>query len=317
MRRKSFAVYIVLGMLLAPFSGFGKPSRQLTVEPSTLPDDDIIVLDAYIEETRQTVSDRVLRLAGTIDTLFGDKRADDQNNLSTLRVSQRYFTKSGVTGAEDISLNLNLHLPNLREIEERIKKKFTPSSSDDGGGGSGGGKAPEPNPWTFNQESGLVIASPINYFARIRARRDFLSKKMVHSFYEQVGWSKLNEWEEETSLNSDYAINRNLLFRFANVKKWEMTNNRISSSHGPSLLQQVWDKAAISYDLRLNTLVEDNALYAEKISLSSMYRTQLDIGWIFMDINPEIAWERETNFRVQYNFFIRFELVFGRLHPEG
>lgn len=315
MRRKVFVVYIVLGMLFAPSLVFGKSDR-LTVEPNTLPDEDVIVLDAYIEETRLTVSDRVLRLADTIDTLFGDKRVDDQNNLSTLRVSQRYFTKSGVTGADDISVNVNLHLPNLREIEERIKKKFTPRSSDSGSEGGGLVENIEPNPWTFNQESGLVIASPINYFARLRARRDFLSKKMVHSFYEQLGWSKLNEWEEETSLNSDYAINRSLLFRFVNVKKWEMTNNKISSSHGPSLLQQVWDKAAISYDLRFNTLVEDNALYAEKVSLSSMYRTQLDIGWIFMDINPEIAWERETNFRVQYNFFIRFELVFGRLHPE-
>lgn len=288
---------------------------QTKAEPdpeNTLLEEEVLTAEEYLEETRQTVSSRVLRLADSIDTLFGDKRVDDQKNKSTLRVSQRYFHKDGVTGGENISATLNLHLPNLQKIEQKIKDKFKPKARpSEGGEGEGVGKPEEVSPWSFNQESGVVIANPINYFARLRLRRDFIQEKFVHSFYEQVGWSRVNEWEEETSFTSDYALGRSLLVRFVNVKSWAITNDVLGSSHGPSLLQQLNDKAAISYDLRINTLEEDHALYGESVTLSSLYRTQLPIGWIYMDVTPEIAWERKTNFRVQYNFYIRFELVFG------
>jgi hypothetical protein len=312
MRAKHTVIYIIFGTLwLHPLWALANPAAKVPEEPSTLLDEDILVVEEYIEDTRQTVSTRVLRLADSIDTLFGDKKADDQKNQSTLRISQRYFHKDGVTGGEDVAVTLNLHLPNLQKLEEKIKNKFK-SKPAEGTGGNGGPAEPE-SPWTFNQESGVVIANPINYFARLRLRRDFLTEKWVHSFYEQVGWSKTNEWEEETSFNSDYALTRSLLFRFANLKSWAMTDDILKSSHGPSLLQQLSEHEAISYDLRLNTLVEDHALYGDSVTLGSLYRTRLPVGWIFLDLNPEIAWERKTNFRVQYNFYLRVELVFGNI----
>lgn len=312
MRGKHAVIYIIFGTLcLYSLSSLGKPLPKAAEDSSTLLDEDVLAVEEVIEDTRQTVSTRVLRLADSIDTLFGDKKADDQKNTSTLRVSQRYFHKDGVTGGEDVAVTLNLHLPNLQKLEEKIKNKFK-SKPTEGAGGNGGPAEPE-SPWTFNQESGVVIANPINYFARLRLRRDFISEKWVHSFYEQVGWSKTNEWEEETSFNSDYALTRSLLFRFANLKFWDMTDDILKSSHGPSLLQQLSEHEAISYDFRLNTLVEDHALYGDSITLGSLYRTRLPVGWIFLELNPEIAWERNTNFRVQYNFYLRVELVFGNI----
>lgn len=312
MRGKHRVIYIILCTLcLFPLFALAESISDEDEESSELLDEDVVVVEDYIEDTRNNLSSRVLRLADSVDTLFGDKRVDDQKNTSTLRVSQRYFHKDGVTGGEDPSVTLNLHLPNLEKLEERIKNKFKPKS--EVAPGARGGPSKEKSPWSLNQESGLVIANPLNYFARLRLRRDFLSEKWVHSFYEQVGWSKANEWEEETSFNSDYALTRSLLFRFANLKYWDMTDSILSTSHGPSLLQQIWEDAAISYDFRLNTLMEDHILYGDSIRLSSLYRTRLPAGWIYIDLNPEIAWERKTNYRVQYNFYLRVELVFGNI----
>lgn len=321
MRFKLLGFYII-GFLLVlnPDVGLAKAkpkAKKKTVPielhpaPLTPPAEESIFSKAYIEETQKNVSTRVLRLADQIDSFFGDKRADDKNNTSTLRVSQRYYVKDGMTGAEDISATLNLYLPNLESIRDNLEKKLTPEEKKDEEDGVDEGAPKEENPWTLNQESGVVVANPINYFARLRLRRDFLADKFIHSFYEQVGWSKRNEWEEQTSLTSDYAINRELLFRFINQKDWAMTNNLLGTTHGPSLLQQISDTDAISYDFRFNTLFEGDALYGNRVSLSSLYRTQTSIKWIFLELNPEIAWERETHFHVQYNFYLRIELVFG------
>lgn len=270
------------------------------------------VIGETLEKTRQTVSTRVIRLADTIDTLFGDKRVDDQKNVSTLRVSQRYFSKSGVTGGEDVSVTLNLHLPNFEQFKEKWAKKMTPEElANRSKAQVGTTSEKEESPWTLNQESGVVVANPVNYFARLRLRRDFISRYLVHSFYEQVGWSKANEWEEETSVTSDHALSRSWLARFVNVKYWGMTNNTFGTVHGPSLLHQISDTKAISLDLRYFTTLENQILYGDRITAGSLYRSRLPIGWIYMDVNPEIAWERKSNFTVQYNFYLRLEFVFG------
>lgn len=279
----------------------------------------ILQSKSYLEETRQTVSNRVLRLADTVDTLFGEKRVDDQKNWSTLRLSQRYYLKNGSSGYENPAVTLNLHLPNVQKIEKSIQDWLKQSVEKAGevagiGGAQNGPSEPqEQSPWTFHGESGIILANPLNYFVRLRLRRDFIFEKFVHSFYEQIGWSKLYAWEEETALTSDYAISRTLLFRFINVKSWAISNDILETTHGPSLIQQLSENEAVSYDLRLFTLEEDHALYGDKLSVGSTYRTRLPVGWIFVDINPELAWERKTNFITQYNLFFRIEMVFGNL----
>lgn len=273
---------------------------------------------ASIEETRKNVSKRVFRLANKIDSLFGDRRADDRRNKSTLRVGQRFWVKDGVVGADAFEANLNLYLPNLKRIEKKVEKSvkdtFTsPDEPDAPSSGSSAAAESKESTWDLNQESGIIVAYPIDYFLRLRVRRDFFKGKFIHSFYEQIGWSKKNEWEEKTSLSSDFAITRNLLFRFLNEKSWAMTNEVLGTTHGPFLLHQLSDISAISYDLLLSTLIEDSAIYSNRVHLGAAYRTQMPIKWIFLEVNPEIAWERTTNFKPLYNFYLKFEFVFGNI----
>lgn len=308
---KFLNLYIfAIAFAIVPVIASAKPKRP--APPPVPPVEDSVTSD-YLEETRKSVSTRVLRLADKIDSLFGDKRSDDKKNTSTLRVSQRYFSKDGEVGAEDISATLNLYLPNLRKIEDRIKEKFKSKETTEEAPEDELAQPEEENPWDLNQESGVVIAVPVNYFARLRLRRDFLIGNYVHSFYEQIGWSKSNEWEEQTSLTSDFAINRTLLFRFVNTKDWAITNNTFGTTHGPSLLHEISEKSAISYDLRFNTALESNGFIGDRVSVSSLYRTQLPLGWMYLELTPEIAWERKTNFRPLHNFYVRFEIVFGNL----
>ncbi|UOF00168.1 hypothetical protein [Bdellovibrio reynosensis] len=277
-------------------------------------------LSAYsVEETRKNVSKRVFRLSNTIDSLFGDRRADDRRNKSTLRLGQRFWNKDGVTGGDNFEASLNLYLPNLKRIEKKVSDSVKNAFSDDKEtkeGKAAGKEAPvedERSRWDLNQESGFIVADPVDYFLRLRLRRDFFKGKFIHSFYEQIGWSKKNEWEERTSLASDYAITRNLLFRFVNEKDWAMTNEVFVTTHGPSLIHQLSEQSAISYDLRMVTGIESGLLYGDRASLGATYRTQLPTKWIFLEVNPVLAWERATRFRPLYNFFVKFEFVFGNI----
>lgn len=268
---------------------------------------DRVLNEEYLEDTRQTVVGQVNRLADRIDSLFGNRRYDDRYNKSTLRISQESYLLDGVPGADSPSVSLNLHLPQLKELEQRLWKKMTPTPS----AGSSSNEKKEPNPWRLNQETGVVVALPIDYFLRLRLSKDFQAGYFLNSFYEQVGWSKKNEWVEKTSLTSDYAISSELLFRFINEKEWKMTDHEVHTIHGPSLLHQLSAISGISYDLRYSTALEGQDFYSDRVSLSSTYRTQFKLPWIFVELKPELAWERETRFRALYNFYVKFEFVFG------
>ncbi|MGZ3769443.1 MAG: hypothetical protein ACXVCP_13040 [Bdellovibrio sp.] len=271
--------------------------------------------ETYVEDTRKILTSQVLGLANRLDSLFGDKRADDIRDKSTLRVSQRFFTKDGVTGGEDIQATLNLYLPNLKRWEERIKKKFadTVETAQTSSTGAANNSPKEESPWNFNEESGIILAAPLDYFSRLRLRREFVSPLFVHSFYVQVGWSKRNEWQEVNSLTTGWSISKDLLFRFVNEVDWGMTDKSLGSVHGPSLIKQISGTEAISANLRLNTVLQGHDFYSDRASLFSVYRRLLPNGWIFLELNPEIAWEAGTNFRPLYNFFVKFEFVFGSI----
>lgn len=270
---------------------------------------DRVLNEEYFEDTRKTVVGQVNRLADRIDSLFGNRRYDDRYNKSTLRISQESYLLDGTPGADSPSVSLNLHLPNFRELENRFWRKITPSRlSDDP---SVPRKKEEVNPWRLNHETGVVVALPLDYFMRLRLRKDFQAGYLLNSFYEQVGWSKKNEWVERTSLTSDYAISSDLLFRFLNEKEWKMTDRELFTIHGPSILHQLSGISAISYDLRYKTALDGHDLYSDRVSVSSTYRTQFKLPWIFVELKPEMAWERETRFRALYNFYLKFEFVFG------
>lgn len=270
----------------------------------------------YFESTREMVSNRVLRLSDQVDSLFGNTSYDDRSNTSTLRVEQKFYSKDGVLGADSPSTSLNLYLPNLKALEQQVKQRFF------GAGSSGGDKEisedefNESNPWIWSQETGIVVSRPIDYFAKIRVRRDFLTGPFVHAFYEQIGWSKKNEWEEKSSLTSDYALSEDWLFRFINEKNWAMTFGDFGTTHGPSWIHQISDMHGISFDIRYQTHLYDDGLGTSRISSGVTYRGTTSLDWVYWSLNPEIAWEHETNFRALYNVYLTFSFIFGREKPE-
>ncbi|AHI04694.1 hypothetical protein BDW_00920 [Bdellovibrio bacteriovorus W] len=308
MKRKTLLFFVVV-LAITPNTVWAdvESSSESTKKNTNIPLLDRVLTEEYLEDTRQSVVGQVNRLADRIDSLFGNRRYDDRYNKSTLRISQESYILDGTPGADSPSVSLNLHLPQLKELEKRLLKKITPSPS----GGPGGKEKEEVNPWRLNQETGIVATIPIDYFLRLRLSKDFQVGSFLNTFYEQVGWSKKNEWVEKTSLMSDYAISDKLLFRFVNEKEWEMTDRELSTVHGPSVLQQLSAISGISYNLRYSTELDGHDFYSKRVSLSSIYRTQFKLPWIFVELKPELAWVRETNFRALYNFYLKFEFVFG------
>jgi hypothetical protein len=250
-----------------------------------------------------------------VDSIFGDRRATDEYDGSTLRFTQGATISEGGFGTSDLSLSLNLQLPNLQSMEKRMRQSI---SDDIAGGGSTENETAQEEfkkenaTWDFNQESGLRTRWPPSYFSQLRARRNFLTKSVVHHFLLQVGWDSEAEWEQKTQLTSDYAITQGLLFRFLNEANWAMTNHIFGTIQGPSLIQQIDDSSAISYDARILTNWEADNWYINNYTLGSTYRKALLGRRMFIEVHPELSWPKIDQHELNWNIYISFELLFGR-----
>lgn len=265
----------------------------------------------YLEDTRAGLTSRVIRLSESVDALFGNTRADDARNTSTLRVSETYYVRDGDLGSEDISTSLNLYLPNFQKWEKSIREKYFTRDRSREEGEQDPNQEQAQRYWDLNTEAGLVVTIPVNYFVKLRLRRNFLMGIFENSFYQEFRWSKKDEWEETTSLTTDYAFNRDLLFRFINEANWAMTNERFGTRHGPSLIQTFTADSALSYDFRFNTKMEGYSLYGDSLVLSSTYTQRTSIDWIYLKTTPEISWGRKDDFAPVMTLYLKVDLIFG------
>ncbi len=272
----------------------------------------------YIEERRSQVAQRVINLSERLDSLFGDEKADDDRNSSTLRVSQRYLYRDGNIGSDSIEASLNLYLPNLKKAEKRFNDYWFPKNGQEESDIPEVAASNEPfwkqelSKWSINPESGIRVNIPLYYFARVRARRNFVTSSFSHSLANQVGWSNKEEWQQNASFTSDYAFSDDVLLRFSNDQFWDMTFEHFTTNHGPSVLQRISETSGISYDFRYGTEMEGWDFYTSRMVLSSTYRREMPIPWIYMSLTPEVVWERSSGFTPIYTFYLKLELIFAK-----
>jgi hypothetical protein len=290
------------------------PDFLLAPEPEAEEKED--ATKGYLERSYFGISRRVVHLANSVDSIFGDRRATDEYDGSTLRFTQGATFSENSFSTNDLSLSLNLQLPNLQSMEKRVRQTISQDIvgnqvADDEETAQDLFKK-ENSTWDFNQESGIRTRWPPSYFSQVRARRNFLTVAVVHHFLLQLGWDSEAEWEQKTQVTSDYAISKGLLFRFLNEANWAMTNHIFGTVQGPSLVQQIDDSSAVSYDARILTNWEGDNWYINDYTLGSTYRKALSGRRIFIEFKPELSWPKTDSHEFNWNVYINFELLFGR-----
>lgn len=282
------------------------------------------------EELQQDITRQVFSLSDRIDAFFGDPRTDDEANKSTLGLNQAFYFSERNPQASNFEINLNLRFRNLEKFGEQIQKSIEDFFRSQGGrntgkpsqksgsataaaAGKGKEAQQEAEPWYFNWENRVGVRLPLDLSSSFRWRRNFIGEVFIHRFYEQVGWSTRDEWASKTSWASDFDLGPKTLFRFSNEFNWYMTYKQFSTTHGPSILHTIGERDSISYDIRETNVLLGSAWYVDVATVGVNYRRQMDLRWLFFEVNPQITLSRAQNFRRDFNTTFRFEVVMGNL----
>jgi hypothetical protein len=270
------------------------------------------------DRLHESVTRRVIRLSNQIDNFFGEKRALDARNKSSMVLSlSQDFPEGGIpTPRFDAAINLKLiNLENIgRDLENSVLgRKFeeiNPRATHDDEPVYG--PMPEDLPWRLVLDQRVGAKWLPTYSAKLRLSKDFYTGLFFHHFAQDYGWDSENLRTATTSFDSDVDLSDTWLFRWINTGTVFFDKNITTSSHGPSFIHTIDEWRVISYNFRLSTeYLEHRAHYTSGYDINVTYRQDLYEKWIYLQLVPSVSFPRNNGFTRVLNFGFRFELIFG------
>ena len=268
------------------------------------------------EDVHEDLGETVNGLANSIDSYFGDIRADDERNGSTLRITPGWNVAEFQSPQTAVDMRLNLKLKNLEQFGQDIGNKIFGNQPSEPSGPAkkdifGNEVSADNWDWNHSVETHAAGLAPPNYGILIRLRKNLQTSQMVHRFWWSTGWQSDTLWENNANFSSDYKINKRWLFRWFNQWTWNMSSSLQTTSHGPSFYQSVSDNFSIAYDTRINMQIIAGSWDLNNYGFTATFRRRLKNRWMYLQIIPGINFAYANSFQRALSFFAGLEMVFG------
>lgn len=286
-------------------------------------DDSIPILDS----AQDLFGARANFAANRFDSFFATERADDEFGRSRIRVRSRFTVRERAKSDIDTQYRINLKLPNLEkkfrfDFQEDTKKKKKDKkaaqaarSDEEKEADSEAQRLKDKHlfkGWLFNADIGVSLAIPPKLVTRARVRKNLVTGTFTHRFSEQLTYvTDEDGLTEETQLNSDHPLGQDFLFRFINYKRWRVLKKEFTTNHGPTILHQVTENDAFSYNFITSSIIDDSIWYVSNYQIAINYRRNLYRQWVYMDLVPGLDFPKEYSFRRNPFVFVQIEFLFG------
>ncbi len=301
---------VTLTLLLFPVLLRASPAEER-------PDDRIAIL----EKAQEIFGARANFAANRLDSFFATERADDEFGRSRIRIRSQFLLRERAASDLNNQYRINLRLPHL---EDKFHYEYYKDKKEEKKSQKSKEKILSAQErellkrnrlrenWLFNTDIGVGIAIPPRLTTRARVRRNFEAGSFIHRFVEQLTYvTDQSGLVEETSVDSDYTITPDLLFRFVNYKRWQVLEKELFTNHGPTLLHRVTEDDAFNYSATLQNVYEDGTMYLNNYRLAVNYRRNLYYQWIYLDVIPGIDFPKIWSFRRTPFLTFQLEVLFG------
>lgn len=275
------------------------------------PDESIPILDT----AQEILGARANYVANRLDSFFATERADDELGRSRIRIRSNFEIRERARSDLKTRYRINLRLPSLEEKFRWEYEKDGKEKLEDQPEGEVAEKLAQSRirkSWTFNSDVGISVGIPPKLITRARLRRNFNTGPFIHRFAEQLTYTTdASGLVEETRLDSDHVFRDDLVFRFINVKTWEVLQKDFTTAHGPTLIHRLTENDALNYGLIMSSIIDNGIWFVDNYRLAVNYRRNLYRHWVYFDIIPGIDFPKHWSFRRTPFMAFQLELLFG------
>lgn len=256
-----------------------------------------------------------------IDTFFSDDIIEDDVNGSRAKLS--FFTRREIGKPVDYQYGLSVKLV-LPNTDEHLNLLLESTESDE--------EDRESNPintvenveystalryifeeterWKVNFDTGIRWGLPTDPFSRLRFRRfayfDDFRIKATQNFF----WSGMEGFGEETKVELNQPLNIDRIIRYSAGAEYLLDDGFFSLKYGVTLFHELNSSEILAYYFRASgDTIEEPTFNNYGVGLR--YRRKVYQDWMFVEVNPELETQGETEYDITPIIMFRFEALIG------
>lgn len=302
-------------------------SEEEIPESDQLIDESKAPFFSFLDRPQKVISSGVEAIARNIDEFFSDNETFYDASGTYLRIQ----ADAVVNESEDIGyagdVKLKLRLPNTKK-----KLKFT-LESDANERQDELGSQPENTPiaafeeddyfaglqatlgreeeWQFSPSIGLRLSSDIEPYFKFRAKRKYEFDTWNIRWNETPFWFKSFGWGIDSYLELNKVVTNDALFRTSTFARWTNEAEKFELSQIFSMYHTISKRRAVSYFAGVYG-VSEPTVFATHYLLGLTYRQNIHKDYLFVELAPQISYEKTNDFHADHSITLRLEIVFKK-----
>ena len=282
---------------------------------------------SFFDEPHDYVSSSVESMARNMDEFFTTNREFYETSGSYLSLKQNaLFREKGIVEYTTI-VKFKLRLPNT---EKNLKLFFEssedkspydistqteniPTTSEEETNNILGVQADsgERFGWKYKPTIGLKLGSTIDPFVRLRFSKEFNFEKWNIKWDEVPYWYNSSGWGFDSYLELNRKISKDNLFRAATLARWKDEIELFELSQVFSMFHTINRKRALSYYAGVYGL-SDPEIHTTHFLLGLNYRKSIHKDYLFIEIKPQILYQRTNSFHAEHSIQFSVEMIFKK-----
>ena len=165
--------------------------------------------------------------------------------------------------------------------------------------------------WQFKPSIGLRLSSSIEPYIRFRARRKYEFNKWSIRWHETPYWFDSFGWGFDSYLEFNRKVTDDDLFRASTFARWTNEIDKFELSQTFTMYHTLSKRRAVSYFAGVYGESEPT-VYATHYLLGLTYRQNIHKDYLFVEVVPQIKYEKINDFHAEHSILFRIEMVFKK-----
>lgn len=285
------------------------------------PNDEPSAILDFIEKQKELTETQGHRAAQWVDSFFGDPAYESEVASSQFRLRPELYYRKEQGLKLKLKASFKFRLPN---IERKVSLFGGSSDYDDSFEEAVDDDVSEPaiGLQFFGKErekwgTSLSVGLKFNEFAgfigpRFRYRTNW-TERTSFRFVQKILWQTNNEWQSRSRFDLNFAVNDRLFFRQMVDGRWrgeysdeEGFRTRVSSflTRGLPNAAGLQAEATTIFHTRPDT-------HVDQYVAALRYRKRALWDWFYYEIVPQLAWEKEFDYKLNPGIRLRVEIFYG------
>lgn len=282
---------------------------------------------SFLDVPQATVSTGLESMVRYVDEFFANEKVLYESSGSYVRYTIDNLLEEGGRTTTVGDLNIGIR---LRRTEEKLKlviesqplekqdtinivtKNPTPDVEKDKNLYAGVQREfGDEDRWRLKPSVGLKLHFPIEYYVRLRAYRDIYLESWIVHLVESIYWFDTTGSGFDSSMEWDYLLAKDLLFRSGSLVRYTEENEYIDGSQVFYLIQTLNKRAAITYSAGVFGN-DEPSVHATDYIVSARFRQNVHKDYLFFEVQPQIRHRIDYEFKQELSLTLRLEWLFTR-----